>query len=161
LPSNNLVRNEEEVKQWEQEQQQKQQGQPPDPATLKMQVDMARIELEKEKLQLERERLQWEREDGQQRAMMEYQAKQEANDARALEASSGLQQDQLRRDVTMAQLAAKQNVDYAKVAADIKIKDRDLSIKEFTAGAKLELDANKQALTQQELDLARSTGEGI
>ena len=81
--------------------------------------------------------------------------------ARALEAASGLQQDQLRRDTAMITLAAKQNVEYAKVAADTKIKERDLAIKEFTAGAKLELDANKQALTAQELELARTTGDGI
>lgn len=161
LPSNNLVRNDEEVQQYDQEQQQKQQGQPQDPAVLKVQVEMARIEVEKEKIALERERLAWEREQGQMRAQMEYQAKQEANDARALEAASGLQQDQLRRDTAMITLAAKQNVEYAKVAADTKIKERDLAIKEFTAGAKLELDANKQALTAQELELARTTGEGI
>lgn len=161
LPSNNLVRNDEEVKQWEQEQQQKQQNQPQDPAILKTQVEMARIEVEKEKIALERERLAWEREQGQMRAQMEYQAKQEANDARALEAASGLQQDQLRRDTAMITLAAKQDVEYTKVAADTKIKERDLAIKEFTAGARLELDANKQALTAQELELARTTGEGI
>ena len=78
-----------------------------------------------------------------------------------MEAASGLQQDQLRRDTALITLAAKQDVEYAKVAADTKIKERDLAIKEFTAGARLELDTNKQALTQQELDLARTTGEGI
>ena len=161
LPSNKLVRNEQEQQQWDQEQQQKQQNQQPDPQVLKAQADMARIEVEKEKIALERERLQWDREQGQMRAQMEYQAKQEANDARALEAASGLQQDQLRRDTALITLAAKQDVEYAKVAADTKIKERDLAIKEFTAGAKLELDTNKQALTQQELDLARTTGEGI
>lgn len=161
LPSNNLVRNAQEQQQWDQEQQQKQQNQPPDPQVLKAQADMARIEVEKEKIALERERLAWDREQGQLRAQMEYQAKQEANDARALEAASGLQQDQLRRDTAMITLAAKQGVEYDKIAADTKIKERDLAIKEFTAGAKLELDANKQALVKEELDLARSTGEGI
>ena len=71
LPSNKLVRNDQEQQQWDQEQQQKQQNQQPDPQVLKAQADMARIEVEKEKIALERERLQWDREQGQMRAQME------------------------------------------------------------------------------------------
>lgn len=159
LPSNRLVRNEQEIQQFVQEQQQQQQQ--PDPATLKAQADMARIEVEKEKIALERERLAWEREQGQMRAMMEYQAKQESNDARALEAQATLQKEQLKRDTALVQMAARQQLDYEKTKMDVQLKQRDLAIKEFAAGAKLELDANKQALTKEEMELRRSTGQGI
>jgi len=43
----------------------------------------------------------------------------------------------------------------------VRLKERDLAIKEFTAGARLELDANKQALTKEEMELKRQTGAGI
>ena len=159
LPSNKLVRNAEEVKQFIEQQQQNQQQ--PDPAALKAQADMARVEVEKEKVALAREQLQWEREQGQMRAQLEYEAKQESNDARALEAQSGIQREQLKRDTALIQMASKQELDYTKVKEDVRLKERDLAIKEFTAGARLELDANKQALTKEEMELKRQTGAGI
>ncbi len=122
---------------------------------------MARIEVEKEKLALERERLQFQREQAYHQAQMQYAAKQEANDARVLEAQSGLARDQLKRDTALIQAGARQQVDYAKLQQDAQIKDRDMSIKEFMAGAELELEANSQALVNKELELKARTGSGI
>ena len=161
LPSNKLVRNAEEVKQYMEQQQQQQQNQPPDPNVLKAQAEMARIEVEKEKLALERERLQFQREQAYHQAQMQYAAKQEANDARVLEAQSGLVREQLKRDTALIQAGGRQEVEYAKLQQDAQKSERDLSIKEFMAGAKLELEANQQALTNKELELKRQTGSGI
>lgn len=161
LPSNKLVRNAEEVQQWVQQQQEQAKNQQPDPAVLKAQADMARIEVEKEKLALERERLQFQREQAYHQAQMQYAAKQEANDARVLEAQSGLARDQLKRDTALIQAGARQQIDYAKLQQDAQIKDRDMSIKEFMAGAELELEANSQALVNKELELKARTGSGI
>jgi hypothetical protein len=161
LPSNKLVRNAEEVKQFVEQQQQQAQNQPPDPNVLKAQADMARIEVEKEKLALERERLQFQREQAYHQAQMQYAAKQEANDARVLEAQSGLVKEQLKRDTALIQAGGRQEIEYAKLEQDAQKNERDLSIKEFMAGAKLELEANQQALTNKELQLKAQTGSGI
>ena len=161
LPSNKLVRNAEEVRQFVEQQQQQAQNQPPDPAVLKAQADMARIEVEKEKIALERERLQFQREQAYHQAQMQYAAKQEANDARVLEAQSGLVKEQLKRDTALIQAGGRQEVEYAKLQQDAQKNERDLSIKEFMAGAKLELEANQQALTREELKMKRETGSGI
>ena len=158
LPSNRLVRNAEEVQAWEQQQQQNQQ---PDPALLKLEVDKQALEIEKMKLQLESQKLQWEREDGMQRAQMEYQAKQEANDARVIESQAKVQGEQLKKEQEYIQFATKTQMDKAKLDAEIAMKLRAQSAQEFVDGAKLELDANKQRLTERELNLAEKTGEGI
>ena len=158
LPSNRLVRNEKEVQAWEQQQQQNQQ---PDPALLKLEVDKQALEIEKMKLQLEAQKLQWEREDGMQRAQMEYQAKQEANDARVIESQAKVQGEQLKKEQEYIQFATRTRMDKAKLDAEIAMKLRAQSAQEFVDGAKLELDANKQRLTERELNLAEKTGEGI
>lgn len=158
LPSNKLVRNAQEVQQYEQQQQQNQQ---PDPKMLEMQIRQQELELEKQRLELEKQKLQFDMQMGQQRAQMEYQERMEANDARIAEANASVLKAQTQRDTAMIQLAAKQELDQAKLGAQINIKERDQQIKEFELGIKTELDANKQALVQQELDIKKSGKTGI
>ena len=98
---------------------------------------------------------------GQQRAQMEYEERQEANDARIAEANSSVLKEQLKRDTAMTQYASRAQMDLAKLNAQINIKERDQQIKEFELGIKTELDANKQALVQQELALKQSGKTGI
>ena len=158
LPSNKLIRTPEEIKQYEE---QMQQNQPQDPKMMEMQIRQQELELEKEKLALEREKLQFEMQMGQQRAQMEYEERMEAGDARIAEANASVLKTQLQRDVAMIQLAARQEMDQAKLASQISIKDRDQQIKEFELGISTEIQANEQALTARELDLKAKLGTGI
>jgi hypothetical protein len=152
------VRTQEEIAEYDQHMAQ---NQSPDPATLKHQAEMGRLEVQREKLELERQQLAWERQHGQQRAMMEYEAKQEANDARAMEAIARVKAEQLKHDWALTQLAAKQGVDYAKLMSDLKVQERNANIREFVEAAKMEIDVNKQALHKEEMQLRRDTGQGI
>lgn len=158
LPSNRLVRNSEEIAEWEQKQQENQQ---PDPAVLKLQIDQQQIEIEKMKLQLEQQRMEYEREQGMMKAQMEYKAKQEANDAHVIESQAKVQGEQLKKDQEYIQFATRTQMDKAKLDAEIAMKTRAQTSQEFLDGAKLELDANKQRLMERELNLAERTGEGI
>jgi hypothetical protein len=158
LPSNKLVRNAEEVKQYEQQQQQNQQ---PDPKMLEMQIKQQELELEKQRLGLEEKKLQFEQTLNQERARMEYQERMEANDARIAEAQATVIKEQTKRDTAMVNYASRTQMDQAALAAKINIAQRDQDIKEFEIGAKAELDANKQALVNKELDLKAKTGSGI
>lgn len=122
---------------------------------------MKEIEVKMQQLQLEQQRLQFESTIAAQQAQMDYQATQEANDARIAESQSRVLAEQTKRDTEMVKLAARREMDMAALNAEISIKQRDQAISEFVAGAKVELDANKQRLTERELKLAENTGEGI
>ena len=71
------------------------------------------------------------------------------------------QLEQLKKEQEYIQFATKTQMDKAKLDAEIAMKLRAQSAQEFVDGAKLELDANKQRLTERELNLAEKTGEGI
>lgn len=158
LPSNKLVRNPEEVAQYEQ---QMAQNQPQDPKMMEMQIKQQELELENRKLALEERKLQFEQELGQARVQMEFEERMEANDARIAESNAQVLKAQTQRDTAMIQLAARNQMDQAKLAAQINIKERDQQIKEFELGVKTELDANKQALTREELAMKSKFGTGI
>jgi hypothetical protein len=158
LPSNKLVRNPQEIAEYEQ---MMQQNQPQDPKMMEMQIRQQELEIEKEKIALEREKLQFEMQMGQQRAQMEFEERMEANDARIAEANSSVLKEQLKRDTAMTQYASRQQMDLAKLQAQVNIKERDQQIKEFELGIKTELDANKQSLTAEELRLKSLHGTGI
>lgn len=158
LPSNNLVRNAEEIQQYMQQMQQNQQ---PDPKMLEMQIRQQELEIEKQKLQLEQQKMQFEMGLNQQRAQMEFQERMEANDARIAESNAKVLDAQLKRDTAMVQYAARQQMDLAKLEAQIQTKERDQQIKEFELGIKAEIDANAQSLVKEELQLKRERGSGI
>ena len=158
LPSNKLVRNPQEIAEYEQ---MMQQNQPQDPKMMEIQIRQQELEIEKEKIALEREKLQFEMQMGQQRAQMEFEERMEANDARIAEANSSVLKEQLKRDTAMTQYASRQQMDLAKLNAQVNIKERDQQIKEFELGIKTELDANKQSLTAEELRLKSLHGTGI
>ena len=158
LPSKNLVRNAEEVQQYMQQMQQNQQ---PDPKMMEMQIKQQELELEKQKLALEEKKLMFDMTLNQERAQMDYLERQEANDARIAEAESSVIKEQLRRDQELTKFAARQQIDREKLLSDIQIKQRDQAIQEFKAGIAAEIDANKLAMQEKEMQLRRDTGQGI
>lgn len=158
LPSAKLIRSSQEIAEYKQ---QKSQNQQPDPKMAAVEAKMKEVEAKMSMIGLEKQRLQFESTIAAHQAQMDQQALQESNDARIAEAQSKVLSEQLKRDTAMTQLAAKQGIEMAKVQADIQVKQRDQAIKEFELGIKTELDANKQALQREEMQLKRDTGSGV
>jgi hypothetical protein len=160
LPGSKIIRTPEEIAEYEQKMAE-QQANNPDPALLKVQIEQQRLELDRQKIELENMRLQFESTHNQQRAVMEFQERQEANDARVLEAQAGVMKEKLERDTAMIQFAARQQLDRDKLVADIQLKETDQAIKQFEIGARAELDAEKIATHRQEMKLKQEMGSGI
>jgi hypothetical protein len=158
LPGQRIVRSAEEIAQIEQQQAQNQQ---PDPAVIKAQAEMRRLDLEEQKLQLETQRLEFELQQNQQREAWEFQERQANTYARVAEAEAQVVKSQNEKEIAMLTLAAKDEQFRAKLLNDREIALMNQETKAFLAGQQDNRKKTEQLLTAEELKLKRQMGTGI
>lgn len=156
LPSNKIIRTEEEYQQAVQAKQQQ-----PDPSMIEMQLKMAEAQREDRRLALEEAQLQYEMRQAQQREQWEHEEKMGSNYARAQEAQAQVIKARAEVDVEMLKLAAKDKQLLAKMQNDRLLKENDTQAKVFMEGMRQNQKAIDQQLTQEELEIKKTQGTGI
>lgn len=155
LPSGNLVRTDEEIAKIQEEK-----ANQPNPEMMKMQVDMAKIEVEKDKLALEQEKLRQEMTIRYEEAKMVHKAQMAAVYARTQESQAQVMAEELKRQTAMYQLAQKDEVDRAKIFADLKKADIQDQREKFLAGVDHANQLREYLLQEEEIKLAKKNGGG-
>ncbi len=122
---------------------------------------MAELEVKKSELQLKNAQLQFEMQQQQQREMWEHEEKMAANYARTIESQAMVLRSQNEKETEMIKLAA--HSENEKMKADYLLQANLASnqTKVFLESMKQSTKARENLLVQEELDLAKSTGEGI
>jgi hypothetical protein len=133
----------------------------PNPDMMKMQIEMEKINVDKQRLALEAQQLQFEQTLQQQREIMDYQERQQANQARMLEAQATVIRTQHEKEIQFLQLAQKMedSKERNKLMAQIAILND--STKRFEAQAHAEAKARDQLLTIEEMKIKNREGTGI
>lgn len=156
LPSNRIVKNEQEVAQAMQQAQNK-----PDPAMMELQIKQQEVQIQQAKLQLEQQKLQFEAAQQQQREAWEHEEKMGSNYARAQEAQASVIKARSEYAVAMAQLAAKDQQAMSKLAADSEMKQLAINSEVFLKSMEENRKERENLLFAKELELKNRTGSGI
>lgn len=156
LPSNKIIRTDEEYQQAVQQAQSK-----PDLEQIEMQLKLADAQRADKELALKEAQLQFELQQAQQRELWEHQEKMGSNYARAQEAQAQVIKARAEVDVEMIKLAAKDKQLMAKLQTDQVLKENDTQAKIFMEGMRQNQRSIDQQLTERELEIKESTGTGI
>lgn len=156
LPSNTIVRTDEEIAQMEQ-----QMAQQPNPQMLELEVKRAEAETKRLELQLKKEELEFQRVQAQQREAWEHEERMGANQARLAEANATVLKGRLELQVEMLRLANDNEQFQAKVLADKEMTALVEQTKVYLAGMEEARKAQENSLYQQELDIKKKQGSGI
>lgn len=156
LPSNRIVRTDEEIAQAQQAQQNQ-----PDPKMIELQIKQAEAETKKQELQLRAAQLQFELKQQQQREAWEHEEKMGANHARRLEAEAQVLKARSDVQVEMLKLAQKDEQMRAKLMADREMKDLQINSQVFLKSMEESRKQRESELHAQEMQLRRDTGQGV
>lgn len=156
LPSNRIVKTPDEVK-AEKERMANQ----PSPEMMKVMIEQAQAETERMKVQIEAQRLQFETNQQQQRELWEHEERMAANYARVQEAQAQVLKARSEVQVKMLELAMRDKQAFDKLAVDKEMKELAVHSQVFMKSMEENRKQQENLLTQQELDLAKTTGEGI
>ncbi len=150
LPSRSIVKTDEQIAQ---EQQSAAQNPQPDPAMLDYEVKMRKLELDEKELQFKATKEM-------EAAKLDYEEKMRNADIRDKEAEAQVMAKQFEYMTAMAQLAARDEENRTKIAADLQKQAADLDTKRFLAGQDMAIKARSQALKEVEAEQAIKKGKG-
>jgi hypothetical protein len=159
IPSDTIIKSQEQIAQEEQEAAQN--PPPPDPAMLKAQAEMAKIEVDKMRLQMEGQKLQFEMSFQQRREEMDHAERMGATYARHLEAEARVQEAMANREVELLKLAQKETSDNSWIMAELQKSQLTNEANKFMAGLETQSKFREQALKAAELDYAWTHKKGI
>lgn len=151
LPSHNIVRSEEEVRQLEAE---AAQNETPPPELMKLQLDARRLDLEEAKLEFELQQQQ-------QREAWEHDEKMAAVSARYVESQARVAVSQNEKDIELLKLAARDKEASAKLTTQERINRENNQTRAFMAGLSQQNKIKQNELVETELALKAQLGSGI
>jgi hypothetical protein len=157
IPHKGIIRTDEEV----QAEMEARANAGPDPQMLELQLKQQELEVKKEELALKREELQLRVEQEMRQAQMDYEEKLGANAARMRESEAQVIAKNLEYQIELAKLAQADELNRAKIYADMQKVGEQESTKKFLAGMKATTDFQKIAIQKEELKYARKEGKGI
>lgn len=156
LPSNRIIRTDEEIVAAQQSAQQQ-----PDPAMMELQLKQEENAMKKQELQLKAAQLQFEMGQQQQREQWEHEEKMGSNQARLAEANAQVLKARSLVQVEMLQMAQKDEQFAQKLLADKELamlaNQSEVFIKSMEETRKLQ----ENQLYDKELDIKKTTGSGI
>lgn len=156
LPGNKIVKTKEEIAAAREEAANR-----PNPDMIKLQIESARAETERMKAQLEEAQLRFEVHQQQQREAWEHEERMSANYARVQEAQAQVLKARSEVQVKMLELATQDKQAYAALGVEKEMKELAVHSQVFLKSLEENRKTQELMLTQQELDLAKATGEGI
>ena len=160
LPSNRIVRSNEEYQKAVQEAQQQ-----PNPQMIELQIKMQDAQRADRELQLKEAQLMFEQQQAQQREQWEFQEKQGSNYARVQEAQAQVIKARSEVEVEQLKLAAKDRQQLIKMQQDAlaqqNANDAKLFMHSMTESRKAQEAQLNAAMFQQEIDYAQKKGKGV
>lgn len=156
LPSNRIVRTEEEIAEAEQAA-----ANQPDPQMLELQLKQQELQMKNQELQLRAQQLQFEMNQQQQRELWEHEEKMGSNSARQAEAHAQVLKARSEVEVEMLKLAQQDEALKAKLLADRSNIELKLSSQTFLKSMEETRKANENSLHAEEMRLRRETGAGV
>ena len=156
LPSNRIIKNEDEIKQAQQQAQQQ-----PNPQMMEMQVKMMMAQAAQKKVELDAKRLEFDAKQAYQEAMWAHQEKMGSNYARLQEAEASVLKARSEAQVEMLKLAQKDEHYKAQLMADHS--NTALGVQAEVFIASMEEGRKKRELdqTDEELAIKKKQGTGI
>jgi hypothetical protein len=154
LPSTDIVKTQEQV-----DEARSQKG--PDPRMMELMLKEREVAVQEQKVQLEYQKLDFENNNKQRREEMDHQERMLNAQVRDKEAEAQVMAKQYEFYTAMAQLASKENVETAKIMAQLNIKNLEDKTKKFLAGMDVSVKATDQKLTKREMDIKEKQGSGI
>ena len=156
LPSNRIIRSDEEIAAAQQAQQQQ-----PDPAMMELQIKQEEMAMKKQELQLKAAQLQFEMGQQQQREQWEHEEKMGSNQARLAEANAQVLKARSLVQVEMLQMAQKDQQFAQRLLADKELavlaQQSEVFIKSMEESRKLQ----ENDLYNKELNIKLETGSGV
>lgn len=156
LPSNRIIRSEEEIAAAQQAAQQQ-----PDPAMMELQIKQEELAMKKQELQLKAAQLQFEMGQQQQREQWEHEEKMGSNQARLAEANAQVLKARSLVQVEMLQMAQKDQQFAQRLLADKELavlaQQSEVFIKSMEESRKLQ----ENDLYNKELNIKLATGSGV
>lgn len=156
LPSQDIVRSEEEVAQLQQ-----QAAQQPNPTMIELQIKQKEVEMKAAELELKKMTLAFEVKQQQQREQWEHEEKMSANYARTIESQAMVLRSQNDKESELIKLAAHTEEIDKKNAIMHDIAVRSDETKKFLGMMEETRKMRENMLTQQELKMKAETGSGI
>lgn len=156
LPSNRIVRTDEEIAAAQQAAQNQ-----PDPKMMELEVKKMDAETNRGKLELAKLELQFQAQQQQQRELWEHEERMGSNEARMAEAQASVLKAQLDSQTELAKLAQKDEEARARLISAESIKQLDINAKVFTKSMEEQRKTDENSLYAEEMRLKRETGEGI
>lgn len=156
LPSNRIVKTEEEIAAARQAA-----SQQPNPEMLKLQLDQQELEVKKADQEIKRQQLMFEMQQQQQREAWEHEEKMGSNQARLAEAQATVLRARSEAHVEMIKLAAGDKRFADKLLVDKEIAALKLSSQAYLKSMEESRKVQDQALVAEELEMKRATGSGI
>lgn len=156
LPSNKILKTEEEIQQAEQAA-----SQQPDPKMIELQLKQAEIENKKAEMQLRAAQLQFELQQQQQREAWEHEEKMGANQARLAEANASVLKARLEMQIEVLKLAQRDEEAKANVLNDQNLANLKAQTDVFLKSMEEARKNQENSLYQQELDIKKKMGSGI
>lgn len=126
---------------------------PPDPAMIKAQADMERVQIEKQRLMLDAKIAQSEAEQAQRLAEIQAQVQFGTNETRQKEAEASVIKAQYDFEAQMAQLASKDEGARAKILADMHGKEMAAQTQLFLAGQQHQISLAQVNQKERDLDI--------
>jgi hypothetical protein len=156
LPSNRILKTEEEIAQAQQAAAQK-----PDPRMIELQIKQMEAQTAQGTLELKKMELQFQSAQQQQRELWEHEEKMGANQARLAEANSSVLKARSEVQVEMIKLAQKDEHFKARLAADAQMNQLGHQADVFLASMQETRKQQENDLYQEELRIKEKTGSGI
>lgn len=156
LPSNRIIKSDEEIAQAQQEAQNR-----PDPAMIELQIKMSQAQTNQMKVHLEEQKFRFEQAMEQQRLAMEHEQEMGANQARLAEANASVLKSRLEMQIELIKLAQVDEHFKSKLTSDQTLSTLVEQTKVYLAGMQEARKAQENELYDKELELKKATGSGI
>jgi hypothetical protein len=156
LPSNRIIKTEDEIKQAQQAAQQK-----PDPAQMEIQVKQSLAQTAAAKVKLDAQRLQFDARQAYQEALWAHQEKMGSNYARLQEAEASVIKARSETQVEMLKLAQKDDHFKAKLMNDTQLTDLNNQAQIFLSSMEEHRKQRELDQTDEELAIKKKQGTGI
>lgn len=133
----------------------------PDPMMIELEIKKQEADTNAAKVQIEAQKIQFEMTLNQQREVMQHDERMSANEARMREAQARVLEAQTNREIEMIKLAQKDEVERARIMAELDKSNMQVETQKFLKGIEAQQRAVDQAQTAEELKMKRETGSGI
>jgi hypothetical protein len=160
LPSNRIVRTDEEILQAQQLAQQEAANKP-DPQMIELQIKASEVQIKEKELDIKQQQLAFEVGQQQQRELWEHQEKMGSNQARLFESQAQVIKARSEVEVEMIQMAQKDEQFRAKLLNDKEMKELETHSRVFLKSMEEQRKSAENSLYQQELNIKREFGSGI